>query len=782
MHMPNISRYFVDQARKERLPLEVYKGLVDQLFGTPASFAAGVVCSLLGAGMSYAHSRQPIFLACLAAIALVSVFRCAIMVAYCIDRRARRRSRTALRLRQVVMWEALYGLVGSWAFMLTMGVTTAISIVLRDWPCITACGLVLIGSAGAMAGRNSGRMRIVRGQLACGLGPSAFVFLTSGDWFLQGIGLMFLMCAASTLEIANRFATKLKDLLVKGFAVEKLMVEIRAQKAINETALDSMSDGLCTFDGRGRVTVMNANFSAMFGDLPRDGRTPAADLFGMVAERIYLSADRKRDMLDRVLAMLGGDGVAQVTNGIRDYEFTAGPMKGEAGTVVTARDVTEANANKRRIENLAHYDQLTGLPNRYTFAEALDGVLAGMAGDVTLFGIDLDKFKDVNDNLGHHMGDKLLQDVAKRMRENLRPGDLVARLGGDEFAVMLCPDHPVDSQEVAKRLLDHVSVPYLIDGHTLDIGASIGIASATADCRDGDELLRRADLAMYAAKKAGRGIMKAYTADMDEAERQRQALKRDLEGANERGELYLEYQPIVDARVGTVVACEALLRWNHPVRGRVGPDKFIPIAEESGLIVQIGGWVLRNACQEAATWEGDVKVAVNVAPAQLSRGDVAEDIRMALRTSGLDPSRLEVEITESENVANDDRTKASIKAIKATGVRLALDDFGKEYSTLSRLNALPIDKIKVDMAFVKAMDSDPTAKAIIRAVAGIAADTGKSVVCEGVQTQGQVDTLLSLGTHLMQGWHYSKSLPSAEIRALLAGPQFKARPVLRVVS
>jgi diguanylate cyclase (GGDEF)-like protein/PAS domain S-box-containing protein len=433
---------------------------------------------------------------------------------------------------------------------------------------------------------------------------------------------------------------------------------------------------------------------------------------------------------------------------------------------VTARKLAEA-----RIAHMAHHDALTNLPNRVLFYQRLEEALGRMrrGESLAVLCLDLDHFKRVNDTLGHPVGDRLLQVVAQRLGAALRETDVVARLDGDEFAVVQIPvRNPNEVTMLAGRLVDALAQPYEIHGHEVVVGASIGIALAPGDGDTPDLLLRNADMALYRAKQEGRGTFHFFEPEMDRHIQARRLLEVDLRKALVNGEFELFYQPLINLGTNMVSGFEALLRWRHRERGMVSPAEFIPIAEETGLIVPLGEWVLRQACAEAATWSCDVKVAVNLSPVQFKSRNLVQTVMSALAYSRLPASRLELEITESvlldENEANID----TLHRLRALGVRISMDDFGTGYSSLGYLRSFPFDKIKIDQSFVRELAQRPDCMAIIRAIAGLGTSLGIATTAEGVETNEQLERLRAEGCTEAQGYLFSEPRPRGEIEGLLA--------------
>ncbi|WGD52338.1 EAL domain-containing protein [Bradyrhizobium sp. CB1650] len=432
-------------------------------------------------------------------------------------------------------------------------------------------------------------------------------------------------------------------------------------------------------------------------------------------------------------------------------------------------DITEQRKADEKIAHMAHYDALTDLPNRALFREQIERELERVADgeQFALLYIDVDEFKGINDSLGHHVGDELLKAIAGRIRACLGQGDLIARLGGDEFAVIQTKvESSADVTSFVTRIHEAIRRPYHCLGHQLSTDASIGIALAPQDGTDLDQLIKNADLAMYGAKAEGRRTYRFFEPAMDASAKARLTMEQDLRQAMIDGGFELNYQPLVNLRTGEVSGCEALLRWRHPERGMVSPAEFIPIAEDTGLITEIGDWVLRTACAEAATWPAQVRLAVNVSPVQLKCDTLALKIAGALASSGLDPRRLELEITEAVLIRDDEAALSILHQLRSIGVRIALDDFGTGYSSLSYLKRFPFDKIKIDRCFVADIAEASGAPVIVQAVVNIAAASNMTTVAEGVETEAQREILRMLGCTEMQGYLFSAPKAAADVRKL----------------
>jgi len=440
-------------------------------------------------------------------------------------------------------------------------------------------------------------------------------------------------------------------------------------------------------------------------------------------------------------------------------------------------DVTERRRADEKIAHLAHYDALTDLPNRVLFREQIERELqrAVVGEKFALLYIDIDEFKGINDSLGHHVGDELLKTIAARIRSCIKPTDLIARLGGDEFAVIqTAAGDTADTIEFVTRIHEAIRQPCQCLGHHLSTDASIGIALAPQDGTDLDQLIKNADLAMYAAKAEGRRIHRFFEPAMDARAKARLTMEQDLRQAMVDGGFEIHYQPLLDLGSNEVTGCEALLRWRHPERGMVSPAEFIPLAEDTGLINELGDWVLQTACAEAASWPHQIRLAVNVSPIQLKNQTLALRIAGALASSGLQPNRLEIEITEAVLIRDDETALAILHQLRAIGVRIALDDFGTGFSSLSYLKRFPFDKIKIDRCFVSDIEVDGSA-AIVQAVVNIAASRNMTTTAEGVETEQQKEILRKLGCTEMQGYLFSAARPALEVRRLLGAPREQAK-------
>ena len=467
------------------------------------------------------------------------------------------------------------------------------------------------------------------------------------------------------------------------------------------------------------------------------------------------------------------------------WEIAGKPQFDEAqrftGYRGSAKDITRSRESQRDAERLAQYDSLTGLSNRHRMTKRLSATLAAYRNSkrsCALLMLDLDRFKQVNDTLGHPAGDELLKQVAARLGRIVGDKGEIGRLGGDEFQIML-PD--IDDRgalgELGQRLIQMISQPYSINGARAIIGTSVGIAIAPYDGLDTEELVKATDLALYAAKGGGRGQYRFYSSDLQDGAKHRRQVEEDLRDAITNSELSMHYQPLICAKTHTVQACEALMRWEHPERGSISPGVFIPVAEEIGIIKEMGDWALREVCRQAKEWPVDLRVAVNVSAIQFSHDDFAHVVKNALHYSGLSPDRLELEITESVFLGDADRSQRMFAELKDLGVRLALDDFGTGYSSLSYLRTAPFDKIKIDQSFVRgATEEGNNNAAILSAITGLAAALKMDTVAEGVEAEDELALVTERGATLIQGYIFSRAISHEELLERLEQGKLKYEP------
>jgi diguanylate cyclase (GGDEF)-like protein len=534
--------------------------------------------------------------------------------------------------------------------------------------------------------------------------------------------------------------------------------------------LDNLPHGVALFDKDKRVTIANRHYGEMYG-LTKDDVKPGSLLADILAKRVAkgVFVENAKKYIDArlkdVQASAPSQSLDRLSNG-KVFSTSRRPLM-EGGWLTVHEDVTARKRAEDRIEQMAWRDQLTGVANRARLMHEMAALLEGGREEgitPALILIDLDDFKGVNDTHGHPFGDALLKAVAERLTEAAGDNAIVARIGGDEFALLQqrCGSDECSIQ-LAEHVLESIRKPFTIDDFMLTVRPSLGVARSPRDGDDLETLFKAADLALYSAKSGGRDRIGYYEPTLEIELRESRALKADLHEAIALGQLDLHFQPIVDSRTRKIVKMEALMRWRHPIRGMVPPDIFIPLAEENGMIHELGGFVLLAACRAATRWPEDIDVAVNLSPAQMARGDVIAVVEQALEESGLPARRLTLEITETALMENLETGNAILQQLRAMGVRIALDDFGSGYSSLSYLQTFALDEIKIDRAFVVAMETRDRTREIVALIAAIARNLGAITVAEGIETQTQFDLVVAAGCNGAQGYFFSRPKPVDEL-------------------
>jgi len=758
------------QTRKAdaELPKEIRAALIESLFAPIASLIVGAVaCSIVGAAVALRVGDGWI-MANSVAILAVGMLRVASALFY-------KRSKAADRLVATKVWEHVYE-YGAWGFSALLGLLCWVTITHTvDASLQMAVTTTSAGYAAAISGRNAGRPFIAVGQLALCTLPMSIALLAYPDWVHRALGFVVLMFIYGMIDIT----LSIRDIIIQALTMTRkeaaLATRFEQQANRFDIALNNMSHGLCMLDEQNRLQVWNERFLELLHLKAAPVRVdmPASQLI----RHSIRAGNHKTRSVKKVLNDLAQglrkdrfDQIQTSPDGDRTIAVSRRMMSG-GGSVVILEDVTESKRAQERITHLARYDDLTGLANRNQFRERINGMLAAMhkgKNHIAIHLIDLDRFKTINDTLGHPIGDKLLKEVAARLKTVIRPADMITRFGGDEFVVLqVGTERYQDAKWLAQRLARTLKDPFDIDGHRIDIGASIGIAMAPMDGVDADQLLKKADMALYAAKNGGGGDHRFFALEMEEAAQERRALELDLREALASEQFDVYFQPLVDLRSGRVTTCEALLRWKHPTRGMVPPSVFIPIAEETGLIIALGEWALMRACSEATTWPKSVKVAVNLSPVQFRDRGLALQVVSTLAKSGLPAQRLELEVTERLLLEDNDGTLAAIEQLKNLGVGISLDDFGTGYSSLNYLRKFPFQKIKIDQSFIRGLGEERDAQAIIAAVAGLGASLDKTVVAEGIETEEQMKQVKTHGCHEGQGHFFGEPMTADTIRARL---------------
>ncbi len=669
---------------------------------------------------------------------------------------------------------------GLWSLSLLIGIAAAI---IALWLSSTARetwqrGAAAVVMGAAICGMHYSAMASAVFQLdplarvAPGLPSGPMVLAVALTTFtLISCALIFVAVDRRLLASAKREAEVLRR---SNGQLAQANAELALSRQQFTAVLNNMTQGVCFFDGAQRLLISNRRYAEIY-NLPSEVIRGGQSLQDIVDYRYAAGSTPEMSPADYLVWRTQIAATNQTSNTIvtlKNRQVVAishQPMP-DGGWVATHEDITERQQAEASIVFMARHDALTRLPNRMLFHERLEHAMdmVGRGVGCAILGLDLDRFKLVNDTLGHPVGDGLLKAVADRLQACIREVDTLARLGGDEFAIIqVGVERPEDAGLLANRIIMAFLDPFDIEGHQIVAGTSVGVAIAPVDGTSSDTLLKNADIALYLAKNEGRGTVRFFEPEMDARIQLRRTLELDLRNALLRNEFELYYQPLVNLDAGTVTGFEALLRWHHPVRGVVSPMEFIPVAEETGMIVAIGEWVLRTACSEAENWPTTISLAVNLSPIQFKKGNLVATVQAALDASGLNPERLELEITESVLLQHTVATLAALRQLRGMGIGVVLDDFGTGYSSLSYLRSFPFDKIKIDQSFVRDLVKDKEAMSIVRAITGLGQSLGIKTTAEGVETVEQLDKLREEGCTEVQGYFFSRPKPASELSSLL---------------
>jgi diguanylate cyclase (GGDEF)-like protein len=636
-------------------------------------------------------------------------------------------------------------------------------------------GCALAGMALAVAVRRDDRRHTLAGGalLVAAILSLHFIAMAATTFTFDPTRVMnALSVSPTTLAsiVAGAAAVMLGMCLVAAQDDRRSAEKLRCQKLLLDDALESLSQGVCMFDADGRVILFNKRFAdlmefstaTLLGRSLHDLMTERKELGHFAGDPQQFSAQVMAEVRQGLPAPKIMTSPARQTFRIQDRPTAAG------GWVATFEDITETRHAEAEIFRLARHDSLTGLANRIVFTERLSEASRCLARDgdgYAVIMLDLDGFKVINDTLGHPAGDRLLVEVAQRLRSAIRRTDVLARIGGDEFAIILdnAPNQPEVAIALALRIINTLAPPFDLDGHQASISACIGMVLAPEHGVDAEDLLKKADLALYSAKAGGRNSYRLFRPEMLESFKIQQARERELRDAIAGNEFEMFYQPVVDAKTTELRAFEALVRWRHPTKGLIAPDQFIPFAESTGLILPLGRWILQQACEDAASWPDHIEVAVNISAVQLSDGKLFEDVLAVLLETGLSPHRLELEITETSLLENQESVLATIRQLRNLGVTMALDDFGTGYSSINYLINFPFDRIKIDKSFTQGCLARADCKAVVSSVLALAQGLGIATTAEGVDAVEQLEYLRSVGVDLIQGYLFGRPAPLSEL-------------------
>ena len=742
--------------RAEEEDVASYALLIASLFSSPTSLLLSNVVATLVAVFCWRVTEEPAFAALGACAGIIVVLRARTIVLY---RRWRPANPTLAELRR---WDRAF-MVGATAFAVTVGLTcfTALAFTHSIPSHIITIVLGIAFSSGYVA-RNAARPSFVILQLLCFCGPMAAGLAIADELHYSVIAWFIALYIATNVSIVFSLNRNLLALAAATKEAKALAGTLQQRNVTLDTAINSMTLGLAMFDAAGRLEVHNRQFEALHRiDPPAAKGEDASALVARLAGR--LSAGDAGVLRDR-LAVVLRSGTAEAfeirtVDGLT-FAIRVEPTPG-GGILMLTEDATIRKATAAQIEYMAAFDGLTGLANRFTFNAALARACdpAGPEGGrAAVLYVDVDNFKGVNDTLGHEIGDALLRQAAARLRATCPPQVLLARFGGDEF-VLLLPD-ATGAEGLAQAICAAFAEPFAIGARQIPVTVSVGLALWPEHGRAPQEVVSAADMALYAAKAAGRNRVAVFARSMAQDVERRRALEVELRATRDGRDLELHYQPLIDLTTGSVLGFEALMRWRHPSKGMIPPSDFIPLAEQTGLIAEIGEWALRRACADAAAWPSEATVAVNVSALQFrDAARLVRAVRRALTENRLPGRRLELEVTESVLIDDPETTLKALRSLRKLGVRVSLDDFGTGFSSLAYLARYPFSKVKIDRSFAQAVTRDHASRAVIEAVCGLGRRLGLRVVVEGIETEEQLEALRALGAEQGQGYLFGRPAP-----------------------
>ncbi|MEZ5871228.1 MAG: EAL domain-containing protein [Nitratireductor sp.] len=759
-------------AHSGKLPDPVHESVVRSLYGEQRTLAVGIVTMVLAPLVLYLRSGDWTQILVMVALGLIGILRIVDSALFW------RAAGEQLSRREVTYWENRYAILGAlYVGVLGAWCMTGFARTSDDFVHLMSISITISYLVGII-GRNFSSERVVLSQTIFAGLPLIFSVALFADTYHLTLGFFLLPLFLSIWFMSRNLRSVLFSAVLNALESQKIADRF-------DVALNNLTHGMAMFDRNHTFVVVNSRFASLCG-LPADTNLlhlPVSEMPDTSA--IVETGSNKvhfRDMIVACIARGRQTNFSFMVDGGRVIEAKFNPMASDGGVVVL-EDVSDRVHSENEIRKLASFDPLTHLPNRRFFMGEVNRVLGSVDGllPCAFLFVDLDNFKDVNDALGHSVGDKLLCSVALRIRWHMPEKAMVCRFGGDEFIIVI-PGRVLrkECSELANLLIEEISKTVHVDGHRLSIGASIGIAQSPENGGEYTQLLKASDMALYDAKSRGRGRFSFYTDELGDLIRDRRQLESELRKAIDLGQMELHYQPLVTIADNKIRTCEALLRWNHPERGMVPPSIFIPVAEEIGVISDIGRFVLEQATLQCTTWPEDVSVAVNVSSLQFQQTDVSAVVKSALVNSGLSPKRLEIEVTESAMLENINETKATLHRLSEAGVKISLDDFGTGFSSLSYLHTLPLNKVKIDRSFIEDIEVDDKSIVLLSGVTHLARELGLSITIEGVETSEQLNILCNKVTvDQVQGYLFGKAVPGPVIcEQLVAQNTPLKRPLL----
>ena len=758
----NKNDHFNNPVEEKWVPNEIYISLVASLFSEKKSLLMGTLgTSVLIFATAWKTSATPLYL-CAISFAIVGMLRWLDACQFDTE------GSSITDRPQMEIWERRYtagaavssGILGFWCFFSFFYVNDTIVQLIS----ISSALVNMIG----IFGRNFGISRLVNVQLACFFVPTIAGLLSHQDWYFSILAAMLVPFIAGAKSIADRLRNTLLAAVIGRNKIGKLANQLDA-------ALNNMPQGLCMFNEDSRLVVYNELASDLLGvPLASSASESLPDLFAHCVKNNSLSAKDSRRLVNHIKDHKGSSKIPSIQVGMQAQTILRFSFQHneDAGLVMLFEDITKRVETDRKIKHMARYDSLTGLPNRAYFRVQMNNALikCDKHRNCAVLVLDVDEFKQVNDSLGHPVGDELLRSIAERLKSVSGGNYPLSRFGGDEFVILLpelrCKE---EASALAGIVVDALNEPFRAGGHEIVVGASIGIATTIDGVANADTLLRNADLALYRSKDDGKGMWKFYKPDMGIQMEARLGLENDLRRALKNDEFRAYFQPLVDVRSKRITTCEALIRWSHPTLGIVPPSVFIPVAEEMGLITDIGEWILREACYECKRWPSSIRVAVNLSTIQSKRGDIVKTVKAALADSGLSASRLELEVTESVMLDDMGKTRTILHELCDLGIRISLDDFGTGYSSLSYLHSLPLHKVKIDRSFVIDINTNKKSLTLLKNIVQMSKQLGLSIVVEGIERDEQLETIMQeVAVDEIQGYLFSPPHSAENIFSMIS--------------
>ena len=753
--MMNFNSLKRDDIDEKRLPDSIYKSVVRSIYADSNSLAIGIFCCVVAPIILFWKTGDP------AQIIFSALFFLVGSIRLILARSFENATQSDPDVSEFSQWEGKYTYISA-SYMLVLGFWYFVSVARSDDPYVQLLSLSLILCyLIGIIGRNFASNKVVQSQVAI----SAILLVSGSAFFGDLYGILLALFLFPFLVAIHFMATRLRAML---FRAEINALNSRTIANRFDVALENVAHGIAMFDNTGTVVVANDRFMQLAG--LADWEIIGCDM--SILDAAEIEDSEEPTLASQINACILQNRSSQFTFTLKSGKVIEADYNSMSdGGVIVLSDISERRASEQVIRDLANFDPLTNLPNRRYFMQEVQALLGDGRIPVpcSMFFIDLDKFKEVNDTLGHAIGDKLLRTVSTRLRLLVDEKSMLCRFGGDEFVVLVSglKSHG-ECAEFAEIICAELQAPALVEGHRIDVGASIGIAICPNHGTNADTLLQHADAALYDAKAKGRSTYTFYTDDLGENIRIKRELESDLKDALKHGHIEVHYQPLIDIKKGRITTCEALARWEHPEHGRISPGVFVELAEECGLILDLGEYILRKAMMECLHWPEDVRVAVNVSSIQFHKSNVYSLVSRLLKETGLAANKLDIEVTESAMIGNVEEISTTLKQLSALGVNISLDDFGTGFSSLSYLHKLPFDKVKIDRSFVVNSIASDRSLTLLRGVVDLIKRLGLRVVLEGIENEDQLQMMSrQIDVNEVQGFLFFKPMTATDIRTII---------------